>query len=46
MADDKDNEKTIAEDLVVTKYKAAGEIVNSKSNQKCILTKKKNRPRG
>lgn len=32
MADDKDAvEKTIAEDLVVTKYKMAGEIVNSKS---------------
>lgn len=31
MADDKDvEEKTIAEDLVVTKYKMAGEIVNSK----------------
>lgn len=31
MADDKEvNEKTIAEDLVVTKYKLAGEIVNSK----------------
>lgn len=31
MADDKDvDEKTIAEDLVVTKYKMAGEIVNSK----------------
>lgn len=30
MADDKDvAEKTIAEDLVVTKYKMAGEIVNS-----------------
>lgn len=29
MADDKANEKTIAEDLVVTKYKLAGEIVNS-----------------
>lgn len=30
MADDKDVvEKTIAEDLVVTKYKMAGEIVNS-----------------
>lgn len=28
MADEKDNEKTIAEDLVVTKYKTAGEIVN------------------
>lgn len=31
MADDKESvEKTIAEDLVVTKYKLAGEIVNSK----------------
>lgn len=30
MADEKDVvEKTIAEDLVVTKYKMAGEIVNS-----------------
>lgn len=28
MADEKD-EKTIAEDIVVTKYKMAGEIVNS-----------------
>lgn len=28
--EDKDLEKTIAEDLVVTKYKLAGEIVNSK----------------
>lgn len=25
---DKDDEKTIAEDLVVTKYKMAGDIVN------------------
>lgn len=25
---DKDEEKTIAEDLVVTKYKMAGDIVN------------------
>lgn len=31
-------EKTIAEDLVVTKYKLAGEIVNSKLN-KIILIK-------
>lgn len=32
MADDKDvAEKTIAEDLVVTKYKMAGEIVNRES---------------
>ncbi len=31
MADDKEvTEKTIAEDLVVTKYKLAGEIVNRK----------------
>lgn len=30
MADDKEVEKTIAEDLVVTKYKLAGQIVNSK----------------
>lgn len=28
--EEKDLEKTIAEDLVVTKYKLAGEIVNSK----------------
>lgn len=28
--DEKELEKTIAEDLVVTKYKLAGEIVNSK----------------
>lgn len=28
--EEKDVEKTIAEDLVVTKYKLAGEIVNSK----------------
>lgn len=45
MADDKDNEKTIAEDLVVTKYKAAGEIVNSKSSAKNCFSKKK-QPRG
>lgn len=30
MADKEDTEKTIAEDLVVTKYKMAGEIVNRK----------------
>lgn len=31
MAEEKDvNEKTIAEDLVVTKYKMAGDIVNRK----------------
>lgn len=30
MADIEKEEKTIAEDLVVTKYKLAGEIVNSK----------------
>lgn len=30
MADKEDSEKTIAEDLVVTKYKMAGEIVNRK----------------
>lgn len=29
MADMEKEEKTIAEDLVVTKYKMAGEIVNS-----------------
>lgn len=28
MAEEKDVEKTIAEDLVVTKYKMAGDIVN------------------
>lgn len=28
MADDKEVEKTVAEDLVVTKYKLAGQIVN------------------
>lgn len=31
MADRDENEKTIAEDLVVTKYKMAGDIVNSKT---------------
>lgn len=30
MADKDENEKTIAEDLVVTKYKMAGDIVNRK----------------
>lgn len=30
MADEKEVEKTIAEDLVVTKYKLAGQIVNRK----------------
>lgn len=30
--EEKDVEKTISEDLVVTKYKLAGEIVNSKYN--------------
>lgn len=30
MADDKEVEKTVAEDLVVTKYKLAGQIVNRK----------------
>lgn len=30
MADDKEVDKTIAEDLVVTKYKLAGQIVNRK----------------
>lgn len=30
MADKEKEEKTIAEDLVVTKYKLAGEIVNRK----------------
>lgn len=33
MADDKEVEKTIAEDLVVTKYKLAGQIVNRKFKQ-------------
>lgn len=33
MADEKD-EKTIAEDIVVTKYKMAGEIVNSELGKK------------
>lgn len=34
MAEDKEiAEKTIAEDLVVTKYKLAGEIVNRKYGQ-------------
>lgn len=40
MADDKDVEKTIAEDLVVTKYKMAGDIVNRVLKQvveKCIV---------
>lgn len=46
MADEKDNEKTIAEDLVVTKYKTAGEIVNSKSLKSKMFFLKKNRPRG
>lgn len=32
MADEKDVEKTIAEDLVVTKYKMAGDIVNRELN--------------
>ncbi|XP_023018499.2 proliferation-associated protein 2G4 [Leptinotarsa decemlineata] len=39
MADEKDVEKTISEDLVVTKYKMAGEIVNRVLKQvlsKCI----------
>ncbi|VVC97705.1 unnamed protein product [Leptidea sinapis] len=39
MADDKEVEKTIAEDLVVTKYKLAGQIVNRVLEQvitKCI----------
>lgn len=39
MADDKEVEKTIAEDLVVTKYKLAGQIVNRKfiPNYKMVL---------
>ncbi|KAG5885787.1 hypothetical protein JTB14_031221 [Gonioctena quinquepunctata] len=39
MADEKDVEKTISEDLVVTKYKMAGEIVNRVLKQvisKCV----------
>lgn len=36
MADEKD-EKTIAEDIVVTKYKMAGEIVNSELGKNEIL---------
>ena len=31
MAEKDDTEKTIAEDLVVTKYKMAGDIVNRKN---------------
>lgn len=39
MADDKDVvEKTIAEDLVVTKYKMAGELVNSECHLNTFLT--------
>lgn len=39
MADDKDvAEKTIAEDLVVTKYKMAGELVNSECHLNILLT--------
>lgn len=38
MADDRDvAEKTIAEDLVVTKYKMAGEIVNSELSLLTLL---------
>lgn len=39
MADDKEVEKTIAEDLVVTKYKLAGQIVNRKlkCNRLCLF---------
>lgn len=36
MADEKEVEKTIAEDLVVTKYKLAGQIVNRKYSLKTI----------
>lgn len=36
MADEKD-EKTIAEDIVVTKYKMAGEIVNSELEKPEVL---------
>lgn len=32
--EEKDLERTIAEDLVVTKYKLAGEIVNSELRKK------------
>ena len=35
MADKEETEKTIAEDLVVTKYKMAGEIVNRKEMSSC-----------
>lgn len=35
MADKEETEKTIAEDLVVTKYKMAGEIVNRKKTVAC-----------
>ena len=35
-----DEEKTIAEDLVVTKYKMAGEIVNRKSMQQARRSKR------
>lgn len=37
MADDKEVEKTIAEDLVVTKYKLAGQIVNRKLTKNVIV---------
>lgn len=40
MADDKEVEKTIAEDLVVTKYKLAGQIANRKLRKKHIIVKK------
>lgn len=39
MADDKEVEKTIAEDLVVTKYKLAGQIVNRKLTKYLIIVK-------
>lgn len=37
MGDKEDSEKTIAEDLVVTKYKMAAEITQSKKEDKLIL---------
>ena len=37
MADKEESEKTIAEDLVVTKYKMAGDIVNRKYSIKNIF---------
>lgn len=39
------DEKTIAEDLVVTKYKLAGEIVNSKFLNNCLIIVGSDTPR-